>query len=109
VVKQKGEEWEECTNEILQTHVASAKLCILLHFLPCLFLVLIVWLTGWPHCTKLQTMALNVMRQYTLYDLFVPPIPNGTTDGTAVLVPNLFLFVHKPNKLNHDSTVIPTG
>ena len=61
--------------------------------------------------TTPQPTTLNVLRQYTLHVLFVPPAPSpdGALDSTAAPVRNPFPFVHKPNTLDRDRIVVPAG
>ena len=54
--------------------------------------------------TTPRPKTLNVLRQYTLCTLFVPPVP--APDGAAC---NVFPFSHKPNTLHHDRIVFPAG
>jgi dynein light intermediate chain 1 len=54
--------------------------------------------------TTPRPKTLNVLRQYTLCTLFVPPAP--APDGAAR---NVFPFSHKPNTLHHDRIVFPAG
>jgi hypothetical protein len=61
--------------------------------------------------TTTQQTTLNVLRQYALHVLFVPPAPapDGALDGTAAPVRNPFPFVTKPNTLDRDRIVVPAG
>lgn len=61
--------------------------------------------------TTTQPTTLNVLRQYALHALFVPPAPapDGALDGTAAPVRNPFPFVTKPNTLDRDRIVVPAG
>ena len=56
-------------------------------------------------------MTHNVLCQYALLDLFVPPPPSseGTLDNTAAPVHTPFPFVHKPNTLDDHRIVMPVG
>lgn len=55
---------------------------------------------------------LQVLRQYILHLLFIPPAPSpaalSTTDATAP-IKNPFPFLHKPNTLDRDRIVVPAG
>lgn len=56
--------------------------------------------------------TLQVLRQYALHLLFVPPAPTpGQAAGTEATAPirNPFPFNHKPNTLDRDRIVIPAG
>jgi dynein light intermediate chain 1 len=56
--------------------------------------------------------TLQVLRQYVLHLLFVPPAPSpGLSSTTEVPAPtkNPFPFLHKPNTLDRDRIVIPVG
>jgi hypothetical protein len=61
--------------------------------------------------TTPQPTTLNVLRQYVLHTLFVPPAPSpdGALDSTAAPVRNPFSFVYKPNTLDRDRIVVPAG
>jgi hypothetical protein len=61
--------------------------------------------------TTPQPATLNVLRQYALHTLFVPPAPapDGALDGAAAPARNAFPFSHKPNTLDRDRIVVPAG
>lgn len=61
--------------------------------------------------TTPQPTTLNVLRQYALHTLFVPPAPapDGALDGAAAPARNAFPFSHKPNTLDRDRIVVPAG
>jgi hypothetical protein len=61
--------------------------------------------------TTPQPTTLNVLRQYALHTLFVPPAPapDGAIDGAAAPARNAFPFSHKPNTLDRDRIVVPAG
>jgi dynein light intermediate chain 1, cytosolic len=61
--------------------------------------------------TTTQPTTLNVLRQYALHLLFVPPAPTseGLLDGATAPARNPFPFVHKPNTLDRDRIVVPAG
>jgi dynein cytoplasmic 1 light intermediate chain len=61
--------------------------------------------------TTPQPTTLNVLRQYALHTLFVPPAPapDGALDGAAAPARNPFPFLHKPNTLDRDRIVVPAG
>ena len=61
--------------------------------------------------TTPQPTTLNVLRQYALHTLFVPPAPapDGALDGAAAPARNVFPFSHKPNTLDRDRIVVPAG
>ncbi|KAI0252051.1 hypothetical protein BJV78DRAFT_1361192 [Lactifluus subvellereus] len=61
--------------------------------------------------TTTQPTTLNVLRQYALHVLFVPPAlaSDGFLDGATAPARNPFPFVHKPSTLNRDRIVIPAG
>ncbi|KAH9036025.1 dynein light intermediate chain-domain-containing protein [Lactarius deliciosus] len=94
MVKGKGGEWEERTDGIMQI---LRTIC--LKYGASLFY------------TTPQPTTLNVLRQYALHVLFVPPAPSpdGALDSTAAPVRNPFPFAHKPNTLDRDRIVVPAG
>ncbi|KAL4081422.1 dynein light intermediate chain-domain-containing protein [Scleroderma yunnanense] len=95
MVKGKGDEWEEQTDSIMQV---LRTIC--LKYGAALFY------------TTPQPSTLQVLRQYTLHLLFVPPAPSlGVAAGMEAPAPmrNLFIFHHKPNTLDRDRIVIPAG
>ena len=61
--------------------------------------------------TTTQPTTLSVLRQYALHTLFVPPAPapDGALDGAAAPARNAFPFSHKPNTLDRDRIVVPSG
>ena len=71
------------------------KMCVsLLHS----FLILIAWTDGASlFYTTPQPTTLNVLRQYALHVLFVPPAPSpdGAFDSTAAPVRNPFPFIRQ--------------
>ncbi|KAF4619559.1 hypothetical protein D9613_004983 [Agrocybe pediades] len=95
MVKGKGGEWEERTDGVMQT---LRTIC--LKYGAALF-----------YTTPLPG-NLQVLRQYALHLLFMPPAPspgmNTSTEGQAP-VRNLFPFSHKPNTLDRDRIVVPAG
>ena len=55
---------------------------------------------------------LQVLRQYVLHLLFMPPAPSpGMVTSTEVQAPvrKIFPFSHKPNTLDRDRIVVPAG
>lgn len=55
---------------------------------------------------------LQVLRQYALHMLFMPPAPSpAMASGSEVQPPtrNLFPFTQKPNTLDRDRIVVPAG
>lgn len=52
--------------------------------------------------------TLQVLRQYALHLLFMPPAPSPGSE-TVAPTRNLFPFPHKPNTLDRDHIVIPAG
>ncbi|KAH9967043.1 dynein light intermediate chain-domain-containing protein [Lactifluus volemus] len=94
MVKGKGDEWEERTDGIMQILRA-----VCLKYGAALFY------------TTTQPTTLNVLRQYALHVLFVPPAPasDGLLDGTTAPARNPFPFLHKPNTLDRDRIVVPAG
>lgn len=56
--------------------------------------------------------TLQVLRQYTLHLLFIPPAPSpaglSSADAPAP-IKNPFPFSHKPNTLDRDRIVVPAG
>ncbi|KAI9457300.1 dynein light intermediate chain-domain-containing protein [Russula earlei] len=94
IVKGKGDEWEERTDGVMQI---LRTVC--LKYGAALF-----YTTPGP-------TTLNILRQYTLHVLFVPPAPapDGALDGVAAPARNPFPFLHKPNTLDRDRIVVPAG
>ncbi|KAF8165637.1 dynein 1 light intermediate chain [Crassisporium funariophilum] len=95
MVKGKGGEWEERTDGIMQV---LRTIC--LKYGASLF-----------YTTPLPA-NLQVLRQYALHLLFMPPAPSpGMSTSTEVQAPvrNLFPFTQKPNTLDRDRIVVPTG
>ncbi|KAJ3812696.1 dynein light intermediate chain-domain-containing protein [Lentinula aff. lateritia] len=98
MVKGKGGEWEERTDGIMQI---LRTIC--LKYGASLF-----YTTTLPE-------TLSVLRQYALHTLFVPSAPsltslpssNGAIASTATRNP--FPFSHRPNTLDRDRVVIPSG
>jgi len=92
MVKGKGDEWEERTDGIMQI---LRTVC--LKYGAALFY------------TTPQPTTLNILRQYALHALFVPPAPDGGLDGVAAPARNPFPFLHKPNTLDRDRIAVPAG
>ncbi|KAI6018310.1 dynein light intermediate chain-domain-containing protein [Pisolithus marmoratus] len=95
MVKGKGGEWEERTDSIMQV---LRTIC--LKYGAALFY------------TTPQPSTLQVIRQYTLHLLFIPPAPSpGVSAGTEApaSIRNPFVFHHKPNTLDRDRIVVPAG
>ena len=62
--------------------------------------------------TTPQPATLQVLRQYCLHTLFMPPAPSPAmaSAGEVTAPPrNPFPFQHKPNPLDRDRIVIPAG
>lgn len=55
--------------------------------------------------------TLQVLRQYTLHSLFIPPAPPpaGLSTEAPAPVKNVFPFTNKPNTLDRDHIVVPAG
>lgn len=57
--------------------------------------------------------TVQVLRQYALHLLFIPPAlsPAGLSSATDAPIPlkNPFPFLHKPNTLDRDRIVVPAG
>ncbi|KAL4264358.1 dynein light intermediate chain family protein [Pleurotus pulmonarius] len=95
MVKGKGGEWEERTDGIMQI----------------LRTICLKYGAGLFYTTPLPD-TLQVLRQYALHLLFMPPAPSpGLSSGTETVAPlrNIFPFPHKPNTLDRDHIVIPAG
>lgn len=95
MVKGKGGEWEERTDSIMQV---LRTIC--LKYGAALFY------------TTPQPSTLQVIRQYTLHLLFIPPAPSpGISAGVEApaSIRNPFVFRHKPNTLDRDRIVVPAG
>ena len=83
-----------------------------------LIVAIVSFLSIWPitdgaglFYTTPQPATLNVLRQYALHTLFIPPAPapEGAADGAAASARNPFPFLHKPNTLDRDRVVVPAG
>ena len=111
-MKGKGGEWEERTDGIMEI-LRTIRLKCACHFMDILIRFSFPWVADGASLfyTTPQPTTLNVLRQYALHALSVPPtsIPDGVLDGTAAPVRNPFPFVHKPNTLDHDGIVVPAG
>ncbi|PPQ68272.1 hypothetical protein CVT26_006188 [Gymnopilus dilepis] len=95
MVKGKGGEWEERTDGIMQI---LRTIC--LKYGAALF-----------YTTPLPA-NLQVLRQYALHLLFMPPAPSpamAAAGETQAPVRNLFPFTQKPNTLDRDRIVVPAG
>ncbi|KAK1223342.1 hypothetical protein PQX77_013819 [Marasmius sp. AFHP31] len=95
MVKGKGDEWEERTDGVMQI---LRTIC--LKYGASLF-----YTTPLPQ-------TLQVLRQYVLHALFVPPAPSPAIQaGTEPPAPvrNPFPFNEKPNTLDRDRVVVPAG
>ncbi|ESK95137.1 dynein 1 light intermediate chain [Moniliophthora roreri MCA 2997] len=95
MVKGKGGEWEERTDGVMQI---LRTIC--LKYGASMFY------------TTQQPSTLQVLRQYALHALFVPPAPSpAAIAGTEAPAPvrNPFPFNEKPNTLDRDRVVIPAG
>ncbi|KAH9938017.1 dynein light intermediate chain [Fomitopsis serialis] len=94
MVKGKGGEWEERTDSIMQV----------------LRTICLKYGAGLFYTTPLPD-TLQVLRQYALHLLFMPPAPSPTMAGSEAPAPvrNPFPFPHKPNPLDRDRIVVPAG
>ncbi|KAF8969341.1 dynein 1 light intermediate chain [Flammula alnicola] len=95
MVKGKGGEWEERTDGVMQV---LRTIC--LKYGAALF-----------YTTPLPA-NLQVLRQYALHLLFMPPAPSpGMVVATEVQAPvrHIFPFTHKSNTLDRDRIVVPAG
>ncbi|KAG6850638.1 hypothetical protein H0H93_010830 [Arthromyces matolae] len=94
MVKGKGGEWEERTDGIMQV---LRTIC--LKYGASLFY------------TTTVPSTLQVLKQYALHALFIPPAPSPIASGTEPSAPNrnIFPFSHKPNTLDRDRIVVPAG
>ncbi|KAG6813441.1 hypothetical protein H0H92_011138 [Tricholoma furcatifolium] len=94
MVKGKGGEWEERTDGVMQV---LRTIC--LKYGASLFY------------TTTVPSTLQVLRQYALHALFIPPAPSPIASGTEPQAPsrNIFPFNHKPNTLDRDRIVVPAG
>ncbi|EIM87879.1 DLIC-domain-containing protein [Stereum hirsutum FP-91666 SS1] len=95
MVKGKGGEWEERTDGVMQI---LRTVC--LKYGASLFY------------TTQQPSTLQILRQYALHLLFIPPAPSpGLSTGTDAPAPvrNPFPFTQKPNTLDRDRIVVPAG
>lgn len=113
MVKGKGGEWEERTDgvmQILRTICLKCMSFLVIH-LSCWFKRCFVDGASLFYTTPLPN-TLQVLRQYALHLLFVPPAPSpGMNPGGEAPAPvrNPFPFQHKPNTLDRDHIVIPAG
>lgn len=95
MVKGKGGEWEERTDGVMQV---LRTIC--LKYGASLFY------------TTTVPSTLQVLRQHALHLLFAPPAPTpAMASGAESQAPirNIFPFHHKPNTLDRDRIVVPTG
>ncbi|KAJ8506887.1 hypothetical protein ONZ45_g10663 [Pleurotus djamor] len=95
MVKGKGGEWEERTDGLMQV----------------LRTICLKYGAGVFYTTLLPE-TLQVLRQYALHLLFIPPAPApGLTNGADIIAPlrHPFPFPHRPNTLDRDHIVIPAG
>lgn len=53
--------------------------------------------------------TLQVLRQYALHMLFAPPALSIGMQSTDAPIRNPFMFQHKPNTLDRDRIVVPSG
>ena len=114
MVKGKGGEWEERTDgimQILRTICLKCECAIVvnfssyLHNLECQDGAALFYTTPLP-------VNLQVLRQYALHLLFMPPAPSpamAAAGETQAPVRNLFPFTQKPNTLDRDRIVVPAG
>ncbi|KAL1664318.1 dynein light intermediate chain-domain-containing protein [Schizophyllum commune] len=99
MVKGKGEDWEERTDGIMQV----------------LRTIALLYGAGVFYTTLLpETLA--TLRQYALHMLFIPPAPSptstlpaSTSTSEIIQTKNPFRFTHKPNTLDRDHIIIPSG
>ncbi|KAI6034590.1 dynein light intermediate chain-domain-containing protein [Pisolithus microcarpus] len=95
MVKGKGGEWEERTDSIMQV---LRTIC--LKYGAALFY------------TTPQPSTLQVIRQYTLHLLFIPPAPSPSISAgveAPTSIRNPFMFHHRPNTLDRDRIIVPAG
>ncbi|RDB20102.1 Cytoplasmic dynein 1 light intermediate chain 1 [Hypsizygus marmoreus] len=94
MVKGKGEEWEERTDGVMQI---LRTIC--LKYGASLFY------------TTTVPSTLQILRQYALHALFMPPAPSPLSSNGETQAPtrNIFPFQHKPNTLDRDRIVVPAG
>jgi len=113
MVKGKGDEWEERTDAIMQILRTVCLKCTCPNNRRNSFISSIWPLTDGAGLfyTTPQPATLNVLRQYALHTLFIPPAPAPETapDGAAASTRNPFPFLHKPNTLDRDRVVVPAG
>ncbi|GJE84573.1 dynein 1 light intermediate chain [Phanerochaete sordida] len=93
MVKGKGGEWEERTDTVMQV----LRTICLKHG------AALFYTTPLPQ-------TLQVLRQYALHLLFMPPAPSpGLSTEAVAPVRNPFPFLHKANTLDRDRIVVPAG
>ncbi|KAG2013214.1 hypothetical protein CC2G_010149 [Coprinopsis cinerea AmutBmut pab1-1] len=91
MVKGKGGEWEERTDGIMQV----------------LRTICLKYGAGLLYTTPLPE-TLQILRQYALHLLFMPPAPSPGMEA-QVPMKNIFPFQHKPNTLDRDHILVPAG
>lgn len=111
MVKGKGGEWEERTDSIMQVlrTICLKCMCVVLTRISVTELQCVDG-AGLFYTTPLPD-TLQVLRQYALHLLFMPPAPSPTMAGSEAPAPvrNPFPFQHKPNALDRDRIVVPAG
>ena len=111
MVKGKGGEWEERTDSIMQVLRTVCLKCRCSCF-DCDYCFAHTLSDGAGlFYTTPQPATLQVLRQYALHTLFMPPAPSPAMAGSEVTAPprNPFPFLHKPNALDRDKIVVPAG
>ncbi|KAG6910765.1 hypothetical protein DXG01_007652 [Tephrocybe rancida] len=99
MVKGKGGEWEERTDGVMQV---LRTVCLK-------FLIEVTDGASLFYTTTVPS-TLQVLRQYALHALFMPPAPSPVASGEPQApARNIFPFNHKPNTLDRDRIVVPAG
>ena len=111
MVKGKGSEWEERTDSIMQVLRVICLKCEC----QCVQVPSISDNHGQDGASLFYTtptpQTLAHLRQYAFHMLFVPPAPSPGLSGTEGVVPhrNPFPFAEKPNILDRDRILVPSG
>jgi len=94
MVKGKGGEWEERTDGIMQV----------------LRTICLKYGAALSYTTQ-QPRTLSILRQYALHLLLTPSTPSPVIGSTEPPAPsrNPFPFLHRPNTLDRDRVLVPTG
>ena len=114
MVKGKGGEWEERTDGVMQVLRTICLKCRSSYLLQRKSDIDDLNLTDGAALfyTTPVPSTLQVLRQYALHLLFMPPAPSAnmaTSSEVQAPVRKIFPFTHKPNTLDRDRIVVPAG